>query len=113
MMEGAEVGRDGVAIVEAVQHQPRTAPLLRDRQVPHPAQGGLDLPELGVEALAYGVPPDQPPVLPGPPEDVAFVHSGDVIPQGEMVGEVVRMIGLGLDANKPHSRRRRRVRSSW
>ena len=76
MMEGAEVGRDGVVIVEAVQHQPRTAPLLRDRQVPHPAQGGLDLPELGVEALAYGVQPDQPPVLPGPPEDVASCLRG-------------------------------------
>jgi len=47
-IESAEVGRNGVVIVEAVQHQPQVAPLIRDRQVPHPAQGGLDLPELGV-----------------------------------------------------------------
>jgi hypothetical protein len=62
-VEGAEVGRNGVVVVETVQHQPQVTPLLRDRQVPHPAQGGLDLPKLGVQPLADGVPPDQPPAL--------------------------------------------------
>ena len=76
-IEGAEVGRNGVVIVEAVQHQPQVAPLLRDRQVPHPAQVGLDLPELSVQPLAYGVPPNQPPTLPGPPEDVGEAQEGE------------------------------------
>ena len=43
----------------------------------HPAQGGLDLPELGVQPLAHGVPPDQPPALPGPPEDVGEAQEGE------------------------------------
>jgi hypothetical protein len=45
--------------------------------VPHPTQGGLDLPELGVQPLAEGVPPDQPPALPGPPEDVGEAQEGE------------------------------------
>jgi hypothetical protein len=44
--------------------------------VHHPAQGGLDLPKLGVQPLADGVPPDQPPALPGPPEDVGEAQEG-------------------------------------
>jgi Bacterial extracellular solute-binding protein len=76
-VEGTEVGRNGVVVVEAVQHQPQIAPLLRNRQVPHPALVGLDLPELGVQPLANGVPPGQPPTLPGPPEDVGEAQEGE------------------------------------
>ena len=42
-VEGTEVGPHGVVVVEAVQHQPQIAPLLRDSHIHHPAQGCLDL----------------------------------------------------------------------
>jgi hypothetical protein len=45
--------------------------------MPHPAQGGFDLPKLGVQPLADGVPPDQPPAFPGPPEDVGKAQEGE------------------------------------
>jgi hypothetical protein len=60
-----------------VQDQPQVAPLLRDRQVHHPAQGGFDLRQLGVQLPERGVPPDQPPALSGPPTDVGETQEGE------------------------------------
>ena len=37
----------------------------------------LTCPELGVQPRAHGVPPDQPPALPGPPEDVGEAQEGE------------------------------------
>ena len=45
--------------------------------MPHPAQAGLDLPKLGIQPLAHCVPPDQPPTLPDPPEDVGEAQEGE------------------------------------
>jgi hypothetical protein len=41
------------------------------------AQGGLDLLQFGVQPFALGMPPDQAPALPGPPEDVGEAQEGE------------------------------------
>jgi hypothetical protein len=47
-VEGTEAGRDGVVVAEAAQHQPQVARILRRiGRCFHPAQGGVDLLQLG------------------------------------------------------------------
>jgi hypothetical protein len=61
-VEGAEVGRNGVVVVEAVHHQRQVTPLLWDRQLLIRRRVGLTSRSLALQPLAHGMPPDQSPM---------------------------------------------------